>query len=218
MNKPGLYIVFFDLDKTITTNNSGAILIKEARRTGLMSKKSYLRALYLSLLYKLRLRESEQIMAEMATWLKGCSISDYQHISKRIVEEQLIPSIRPAIIEEIKQHRLNGAEIAILSSALADICEGVGSFLKVDTVISTKLESHNGLMTGKTIGEFCFEEQKRTELLSHCAKQNYKSEEAYYYGDSISDIYALESVGNPVCVEPDKKLLSIADKRSWRII
>jgi len=130
----------------------------------------------------------------------------------------LIPAIRPEIIKEIELHRTHGAEIAILSSALSDICEGIGSYLEVDTVISTHMEFENGILTGKTNGGFCFEEQKRIELDKYCSKKKYNTDEAYYYGDSISDLPPLQSAGNPVCVDPDKRLKRIANKRSWRIL
>jgi phosphoserine phosphatase len=48
--------------------------------------------------------------------------------------------------------------------------------------------------------------------------RNYSLSEAYYYGDSISDLSALEVVGHPVCVQPDRKLSRIAHKNGWRII
>jgi len=44
-----------------------------------------------------------------------------------------------------------------------------------------------------------------------------KVEDAWYYGDSISDLPVLKTVGFPVCVNPDKKLIKAAKENSWKI-
>lgn len=47
-------------------------------------------------------------------------------------------------------------------------------------------------------------------------KVNFK--ESFAYSDSIFDLPVLKSVGHPVVVEPDKKLLKIASKNSWETL
>ncbi len=218
MAKTDKYIAFFDLDLTIISINSGAVLVREAYKTGFLNKFGMLRAIYLTLLYRLRLRKPETIIASMACWLKGVTNDEFSELSKRLVKNYLIPSIRPEILDEIDKHRKNGAEIALLSSALSDICNGIADYLNFDSVISTKMESVDGIMTGKPQGKFCFGKQKSIMLIDYCTKMNYKPEESYYYGDSISDLNVLETVGNPVCIAPDKRLKKIALKRSWRVL
>ena len=54
--------------------------------------------------------------------------------------------------------------------------------------------------------------------MAYCDKNIYSASDAWYYGDSISDLTALKAVGNPVCVNPDKKLKKEALKRVWKIL
>jgi phosphoserine phosphatase len=73
-------------------------------------------------------------------------------------------------------------------------------------------------MTGLPVGHLCFGEEKAVRLQEYCARKNSLQSDAWYYGDSISDLAALNIVGNPVCVNPDKKLKKTAIERNWKIL
>lgn len=75
----------------------------------------------------------------------------------------------------------------------------------------------DGFYTGFAENKFCFEVEKKRQLLDYSKRKNYNPPKAYYYGDSNDDLPALEAVGHPVCVVPDKKLRSIALKKGWAI-
>ncbi|MGB8357639.1 MAG: haloacid dehalogenase-like hydrolase, partial [Bacteroidales bacterium] len=87
-----------------------------------------------------------------------------------------------------------------------------------DNILCTVMEVTDGVFKGSAENKFCLEDEKRIRLLQYCELRNYSLDEAFYYGDSISDLSALEVVGNPVCVEPDRKLFRIANEKGWRII
>jgi phosphoserine phosphatase len=73
------------------------------------------------------------------------------------------------------------------------------------------------VFTGSAENKYCFEDEKRVRLMQYCEAGNYDLTESFYYGDSISDFPALDVVGHPVCVEPDRKLTRIARERGWRV-
>jgi phosphoserine phosphatase len=80
------------------------------------------------------------------------------------------------------------------------------------------METSGNVLTGNPVGTFCFEDEKRIQLIKYCSENNLSPDSCYYYGDSVSDLPALEAVGNPVCVTPDKKLLLIAERRNWKVL
>jgi phosphoserine phosphatase len=80
------------------------------------------------------------------------------------------------------------------------------------------MEVADGVFTGSPENSFCLEDEKRIRLKQYCELRNYNLSEVYYYGDSISDLSALEVVGHPVCVQPDRKLSRIAHEKGWRIL
>ncbi len=54
-------------------------------------------------------------------------------------------------------------------------------------------------------------------LASYARRRNVELSRSYAYGDSISDLPMLEAVGNPVAVNPDKRLLAAAQERNWQV-
>jgi len=211
------YIAFFDLDKTALSINSGPFLVREAYKEGLMTAGDVLKAIYLSWLYKLNLRETTLIIAGMGKWLKGKTVEELNSLAEHVVNKHIVIAIRPEIISEIRFHREQNAEIVILSSVMMEICRLIGAHLGVDNCICTTMEVSGGVYTGSPEKKYCFDDEKRVQLLEYCEERNYKLSEAWYYGDSISDLPALDVVGHPVCVSPDKKLARIAREKGWRV-
>jgi len=100
------------------------------------------------------------------------------------------------------------------------LLEIIAKRLNIDFVIGTELEVVKDRFSGKVIPPFCFGREKaekvRKFLSGNGLMINFK--ESFAYSDSFFDLPLLELVGNPVVVEPDKKLLKIAKQRDWQII
>ena len=54
-------------------------------------------------------------------------------------------------------------------------------------------------------------------LASYARKRGVDLNRSYAYADSISDLPMLEAVGNPVAINPDRRLAAAAMSRSWQI-
>jgi HAD superfamily hydrolase (TIGR01490 family) len=211
------YIAFFDLDDTLIRANSGKLLVRGAYEKGMMSLPDLIKALWLSFLYKFRLMDSEKIIAGMLKWLDRVPEKRVSDLSSEVFEKHMLHAIPENARSEIKMHKDRNAAVVILSSALSPVCQVVAGHLEMDDVICTQIETDGGLYTGRTAGKLCFGNEKVSRLKEYCEKNNCKVEQAWYYGDSFSDIPVLQIVGNPVCVNPDKKLQKAANKNSWKI-
>jgi HAD superfamily hydrolase (TIGR01490 family) len=212
------YIAFFDLDRTIISENSGKILIRHAYRKGLISKRYVAWGFYLSFLYKFKLKDPVLIIKTITKWLKGTEELALNDLADEIFSKYLKKSIRPEIEEKIKFHKNNDARVVILSSSLYPVCKATADHLQMDDIICTRLETSNGIFTGRPNGRFCFEEEKVKRLTEYCEINNTSLQNAWYYGDSVADLPALGIVGNPVCVNPDKELRREAILCGWEII
>jgi HAD superfamily hydrolase (TIGR01490 family) len=216
-NKIKTYFAFFDLDHTITSAVSGRELAIGAYQRGLMKRSDLLSAISLSVIYKIRLVDPAKAINKMGRWVKGIMIEDLEKLSTEVSEKVLIPSIYKKAREEIKIHKDNNAGLVILSSTLAPVGSRISGYLGMDDFLCSELEADNGILTGRPLGAFCFGEEKVVRLKQYCEKNNSKLQDAWYYGDSISDLPALNTVGHPVCINPDKKLRKIAKEKDWQI-
>lgn len=211
------YIAFFDLDDTLISLNSGKLLVRAAYMKGMMSFQDLIKAIWLSFLYKFRLRNSEKIIAGMFKWLEGMSEKSLSALSSEVFENHLVNAIPEEARSEIRMHKENNAAVVILSSALSHVCQAVAVHLEMDDYICTHIETDGDKCTGRPDGKICFGNEKVSRLTEYCEKNNSKIEDTWYYGDSFTDFPVLQIVGNPVCVNPDKKLLKAANKKAWKI-
>ena len=212
------YTAFYDLDHTILKGNSATHLVYEARKRGVMTGPQYRHAVWLSVLYKLNLGDPTKMINRMLSWLNGLNEASIMKLSQEIFDQLIRETIRPEILETIKQHRSGNGAVVLLSSATFPICKPVCQHLKLDDMICTRLESDRGILTGRTDGTLVYGPEKRERMLAFCREQGTDPGNAWYYGDSYTDRFVMEAVGNPVAVSPDKRLLKLAGKRNWPVL
>jgi HAD superfamily hydrolase (TIGR01490 family) len=215
---PKNYIVFFDLDQTITKSISGKELAKGAFRKGLLTHWDLVKAIVLSLLFRFNLKGQLKIIDDMVSWVKGIPEKTITDLCYEVFHEVLLPSVYSGARSEIEFHRSKNAKLVILSSALTPICCEMAKSLRMDDILCSELEVMNGFMTGRPVGHLCFGSEKAVRLNEYCRINNFAPTDAWCYGDSISDLTALEAVGNPVCINPGRELKNIATKRGWKIL
>jgi HAD superfamily hydrolase (TIGR01490 family) len=212
------YTAFYDLDHTILDGNSATHLVIEARRCGVMNEKQYRHAVWLSILYKLHIGDPIRMIDRMLSWLKGLKEADVIALAQETFDSIIKEAIRPRILETIQEHRSQNGAIVLLSSATTPICLAVTRYMELDEMICTHLESKNGILTGHTSGKLVYGPEKKLRMLAFCREKGFDPLKAWYYGDSHTDRYVMEAVGNPVAVSPDKRLLKIAQKKNWAIL
>jgi HAD superfamily hydrolase (TIGR01490 family) len=212
------YIVFFDLDQTITKSISGKALTRAAYRKGLMSDPDLLNAIIQSVMFRLKLKDPLKIIDDMVSWVKGIPEKTLIELCSDVTYNDLIPSVYPRAKSEIAIHKAKNAKVVLLSSALTTVCQIIAQHLDLDDILCSDLEVINGYMTGHPVGHLCFGIEKEVRLTEYCKQNNFQPSETWYYGDSISDLPVLSIVGNPVCVNPDKKLKRVATRNNWKIV
>ena len=212
------YAAFYDLDHTILDGNSATHIVQEARKQEVMTERQFRHAVWLSILYKLNIGEPASMILRMLSWLKGKEEQYIMKFSREIFDLLVKDTVRPEILETMKEHRDKKGAVVLLSSASTPICLPVSQFLGMDDIICTQLESRNGRLTGNTIRKLVYGSEKKVRMLEFCRDKDYDPRDAWYYGDSYTDRYVMEAVGNPVAVFPDRKLLKIAKRNHWPIL
>jgi HAD superfamily hydrolase (TIGR01490 family) len=211
------YIVFLDLDGTVTSVNSGYALVRTARTRKLIGLRGISNALILSMVYRLQLFPAGEIINSMGRWLRGIRSDILSEVALTAVENFLKGSVYEDALKEIEYHKSQNAALALLSSAVSEICRPMADYLGVHYIICTEMEKVNGFLTGCPESDYCFGPEKKERLHTFCENNGFNLSKAYYYADSCSDLEALESVGNPICVNPDKRLKKTALERNWQI-
>lgn len=216
INRPS-YLVFFDLDRTLAKSVSGKALAETAFRKGLLKGRKLFYAIFNSVAFMSGAGSQIGIINNMIGWVGGISEKDLETLCSEVFTDTVLPAIHNEARTEIASHKNQGARVVVLSSSIEPLCSMVTEHLNMDDFICTRLEAVNGIYTGHPVGTPCFGPGKVTAMKEYCEKNNSNPEDAWYYGDSESDIPVLASVGHPVCINPGRRLRKKAREKKWQI-
>ena len=210
---------FFDLDKTIIATSSAFAYGREFMNNGLISPVEALRLALAQSTYMLAGHSSAQMDAtrdHLAAMARGWSVQQVRDIAADTLHTIVTPTIYAEARELMECHRRLGHDVIIISASAQELVEPIAAELGVSDTVTTRLETHNGRFTGKTLF-FCKGEAKAEAVRNYAHTRRLDLDRCFAYSDSATDIPMLESVGTPVAVNPDRTLRKTAQERGWEI-
>jgi HAD superfamily hydrolase (TIGR01490 family) len=217
----------FDLDGTLYTGHIWQDLVRhhrEARRHRRWVAAYLVRNMAPLPLYRLGLVSKAtyyHTWGETMGWLlRGWSLDEAQSLFERLTDEQIVPNVRPDILDRLHRHQDQGHLVALVSGTFAPFLDVIARRLGVQHAIGTPLEVRDGRYTGRIESPLCQSEGKPQRVQSYLADRGVEVDwpASYAYADRDADILLLSLVGQPVAVYPDEMLLSHARAEGWPII
>ena len=130
-------------------------------------------------------------------------------------------SIRPHLFkqgtEKTREHIDAGRQVVLVTGSIDFLMAPLAEHLGAPHVEAPGLVVENGRFAGALDGPPVGAEEKRRRVLAYAENADIDLANSFAYGDSIADIPMLETVGNPVAVNPDKALAAEAERRGWPI-
>jgi HAD superfamily hydrolase (TIGR01490 family) len=211
---------FFDLDKTIIAKSSVLAFGRPFYREGLLSRRAIAKSAYAQVVYMLvgaDEEKMEKLRAAMAAMTRGWNRDHVASIVRETLTEVIEPIIYAEALELFDDHHAAGREVIIVSSSPTEVVEPLSEFLGADRAISTRAEvDADGNYTGE-LEFYAYGVSKAVAMQELAARSGIDLDRSYAYSDSITDTPMLESVGNPVAVNPDKELARLAREREWDV-
>jgi len=162
------------------------------------------------------LKEKDYLSSKL--YYRGMKLKELEEAAKRIFSRSnLLKHLSREAIEEIEFHRSKGRLLVLLSGCPEFILKIINCFLNFDLPVGSMLEEKNGIVTGE-LKRTPLGPEKATILKEIAQIHRVNLASSYGYGNSFRDIYFLELLGNPVAVNPDRKLLKHALNRGWKIV
>jgi len=221
-----MILALFDADGTLYTGQFGRGLMKYSSEHNrrFFARRYYAGILPTYTLFKLKLtsRENMQhaLLAKLSGMLQGLDQQQAHTALSWLLNDYLLPTQRSDVFKRLKEHQAKGHKIVIVSGMFMECAEIFREILGADGAIGTQPEFINGKYTGGTIPPLISGEVKVTKVNELVQAKGWDVHWAasYAYGDSISDSYMLNMVGNPVAVYPDKKLHGMAKEKNWEVL
>ncbi len=112
---------------------------------------------------------------------------------------------------------LSNTRIVLLTASPLEIVNTLRKFIPIDDIVSSLLETIDGIYSGKIILNLT-EKGRKLEELEKLQISNVLQSNSIGFGNTEHDIEFLEKVKTPVAVFPTKNLRKIATENKWDII
>jgi HAD superfamily hydrolase (TIGR01490 family) len=208
---------FFDMDKTLISENSGTLYMKYRYQRGEISGWEVLAGLGAYLQYKAGLLDIEAWTKKMLVQFKGQSERTLTREANRWCRDLVVQTIYPEAEQLVREHQAAGHVVAIVSGATKFVVRPLAERLGIKHYLYTRLEVEQGRFTGRVIEPICFEEGKIYWLQQFIEEQGIDLAKSWFYTDSITDVPLLNLVGHPVVTNPDPFLYREAVRRCWPV-
>ena len=208
---------FFDLDKTLISENSGSLYMRYRYQRGEIGGLELLQGLGAYLQYKLGILDIRNWTKKMMVQFRGQSEAELEREARIWCDELVLRTIYPKAAELLREHERQGHVVAIISGATKFVVRPLAEHLGVRHFLYTRLEVEDGRFTGRVIEPICFEEGKIYWIQQLIEQQGVDLAKSYFYTDSITDLPLLDLVGHPVAVNPDPLLYRMAVRRRWPV-
>ena len=216
---------FFDVDGTLTNERTWKGFLCYFRKFDPRPATYYRFIIYHYALYFIRKARLINESDFRATWALDMAwfLKDYSEERARPAWEHTLGFVnkhwRPDTLKILNRHQENRDLVVIVSSGPLPMIERIAREIGVEHVVATRVETIDGIYTGKSIKPACIAEFKASMAKSYLRQAgievDFSSSKAY--ADSIADRQMLEMVSNPVAVYPGDQLRSYATKMDWEI-
>ena len=216
----GTAAAFFDLDRTLIRRSSALALAGSFQERGLIGRKQLAKAAAWQVLFAARGAGAETVRKaaeEGLMLLKDLEVDEM----RALVSEAMEPALKPLVFREpldlVARHRERGEPVYIVSAALEEIVDALAHELGFDGAVGSICEVVDGRYTGRSL-RACHGPGKAEAVRELAAAEGIALHRSTAYSDSHTDLPFLETVGNPVAVNPDRELRRIARDRGWPIL
>lgn len=170
------------------------------------------------LLFKLGLISVRKLHeATFNHFFSGLSANTVDHHASQFLSQKLNELIYQPAFAKLQEAKNDGYYTAILSSSPDFLVEKIAAMLAVDTWDST-IYQKNKLNHFSHITHFMEGRQKAQTLLQLIKELNLCKDDVTAYTDSYLDLPLLLAAGNPIGVNPDRRLKAHCRQHQWPTI
>lgn len=147
--------------------------------------------------------------------LDGLSFNDVDFAARKVIE-QFGKKIYKVTKSRIKYHKENGHKVIFISGSPNFLVDKMAKLLDADESYSTVYEFKYNKFTGN-VETPMWDSVSKSKKIDELVKQhNIDLSLSYAYGDTQGDYLMLSKVGNPIAINPNKKLLSKIVKSNFK--
>ena len=207
-------LVLFDLDDTLLSGDTEGEWVKYMLNSGMIQDDSFLEQMTM---FTQNYRNGILNIFDYSNFLLG-PLHGIEETVMRDRFKEFSKEVVGRLSDATTDYLLNkhaSDKCLITSGTLSFLVKEISNELGIDDYFGTEAEVKEGSYTGKVFGHPNFSEEKVRRIKDWIGSQSF--ELIYAYSDSIHDLPLLEFSDCPIAVNPDDRLLEIAQSNGWNI-
>ena len=185
--------------------------------------------------YKVYNEEMQELLAQDAPWeyvnrryyahFAGRTVADVQGCvdqwfvdMERSLQGSQQSLFHSAVVQRLQQHRQDNVEAVFVSGSFTLLLQPIAQRLQVQHILAIRQQVVDGHFTGHILPPQTIGQGKADAVLEFLKERSIEPESCYAYGDDISDMPMLSSVGFPFVVRGGRRLEAQAIQRGWPVI
>lgn len=207
---------YFDLDGTLLDSSS------EKTLTGLLSKRRPWRIPLGAMMWSLGF---------IGNLLRGRSIYDaarnrghlamsnwetLRRYSEELVETKLSKKVSLEALERLDWHKQQDHRLVLVTATVMPMAQAMADYLGMDAVYGCGPKNMTGILSGSERGWSVPRRKGKVPIVQADAKSvDHNLSDCWGYGNTHADSFFMEITGNPVAINAEGRLKTIAKERDW---
>lgn len=211
----------FDLDDTLVADSTGKLIVKYLHDTGSLGsfipRRTVARVIAGTLLYHFGLLDATRWVESTVAPMKGIPVAEMWTLIQRWFDDMVVHHLSDPAVERLEWHKERGHLPVICTASSQYSALPVAKHLGIEDSIYTNWEDDGVQMTGKVTLPITWGAGKVFWLRRWADARGVSLRESYCYSDHISDTPLLQAVGHAGVVNPDARLLALAERAGWEV-
>lgn len=214
-------LTLFDLDNTLLSGDSDVLWCEFLMARGVLERAAFAaRNAAMEARYRLGTVGTQEFAHFYLGTLAGRTPAECEPLRREFLAAEIVPRIPQAAMQLVQRH-LGAGDLVVMTTATSRfITELTAAHLGIDHLLAIEPELADGVFTGRSRGTLNMREGKVARLHEWLAArgEELRACRSTAYSDSINDLPLLQTVDEPVAVDPDAQLAAVARERGWRVM
>ena len=145
-----------------------------------------------------------------------CNWKILKSLSKELVDTKLGKRVSKEALERLEWHKSLGHRLVLVTATIKPMAEAMSDYLGMDEVYGCGPDEMTGIMSGSEKGWSVPRRKGKVPIVEKdAADQGHNLSDCWGYGNTHADSFFMSITGNPVAVNAEGRLKTIAIEKDW---
>ena len=145
-----------------------------------------------------------------------CNWETLRQLSSELVKSKLSDRVTKDALERLDWHREQGHRLVLVTATVMPMAQAMADHLGMDEVYGCGPEEMTGIMSGSERGWSVPRRKGKVPIVQEDAKSvGHDLADCWGYGNTHADSFFMSITGNPVAVNAEGGLKSLAKEKHW---